>query len=117
MFDFGSPEDTASLFWGEALSRRGPSLPECPFDEMSLQDLRNAFAYLYMAIVTAKAQGVSEAVMDVLVAQYDEVFVHLAECSPEFREALLKNLHNYPTGWTPENVIKYRKLAGIYSES
>ena len=41
MFDFGKPEDTATLFRESALRMKGPALPDCSLNEMEEQDLRN----------------------------------------------------------------------------
>lgn len=113
MFFFGDPKDTAKLFWENALKTRGPSLPDCPIDEMEEQDLRNAFTYLYMAARNAIREGVSPEVLEVLMEEYDKAFKALAEASDGFKEVVRSNRHVYIGGYAPENIKKYKGLAGV----
>lgn len=113
MFDFGAPEDTAQLFWTSALKVRGPKLPETPVDEMSEEELRNAIAYCYLAHQKAQEEGASDEVMQVLVDQHDEVFEALAVASGRFRDNVLNNRIHWMGGWDPENIAKYKRLAGV----
>lgn len=111
MFDFGRPEDTAGLFYQQALASKGPSLPDCHWDEMEEGDLRNAFVYLYRSVRKAYEEGVSAEVLEVLVEEYDEVFTALVEVSDRFREAVLRGKHQPVLGYTREQVDKYKGIA------
>jgi hypothetical protein len=113
MFDFGKPEDTASLFTEEAFRSKGPSLPDCHWREMEEKDLRNLFTYLYRAVRTAHKEGASDEVVKVLLLEYDDVFQALAEASNSFRQAVKDNKHQPVLGTTKEQVRKYKKLAGV----
>ena len=113
MFDFGKPEDTASLFTEESFRGKGPSLPDCPWREMEEKDLRNLFTYLYRAVRSAHEAGASDEVIEVLLLEYDEVFKALAETSTSFQQAVQNNKHQPVLGYTKEEVEKYRKLAGL----
>jgi hypothetical protein len=113
MFDFGKPEDTATLFRESALRMKGPALPDCSLNEMEEQDLRNMLTYLYSAVRNALEEGVEEKALEILVAEYDEVFVALAEASDRFRSMVKNGKHQVVLGVTRENVDKYRKLAGV----
>lgn len=113
MFYFGSPEDTADLFLKESLNGTGPAIPECHWDEMTEQDLLNAFTYLYRAVKLAYQGDAEDAVLEILVAQYDEAFEALAGVSERFRDAVRTGRHRLVLGVTREQVDKYRKLAGV----
>lgn len=113
MFNFGDAEATAQLFWENALSETGPAIPDAPYDEMMEQDLRNVFAYLYMAVLRAQHEGAADDVVEILLKQYDEVFQALADASEAFREAVRTHRHRYIGGYTKENVKKYRDMAGV----
>lgn len=113
MFDFGKPSDTAQVFWEQALKARGPKVPAVPYDELEEADLRNVFAYLYMAVTDAFSTGASDAVVEVLLKDYDEVFVLLAEGTDSFREAVRSGRHQYVMGYNKESIQKYNRLAGI----
>lgn len=113
MFDFGDPQDTAKLFWENAVRIQGPRVPDLPYDEMSEQDLRNVFTYLYISAQDALAEGASEEVVRILIDQYDEVFQALAEASESFRNVVRYNQHVYVGGYSKENIKKYKELAGV----
>ena len=113
MFDFGKPEDTAELLWKSAVTLAGPGLPDCHWDEMEEQELKNAFAYLYLAVTEAILDGLSQDVLDVLLSQYDEVFEAIALNSEEFRDAVKTGKHVIVLGPQQERREKYEKLAGL----
>ena len=113
MFDFGSPEDTAKLFWGMALAVSGPKLPDVPVDEMEEEDLRKAIAYCYLAHQKAEQEGASDAVLEVLTEEHDKVFKALAEASQRFRDRVQRDKIHWLGGWDTENIAKYKKLAGF----
>ncbi len=118
MFNFGDPQDTAELFQKSALSGGGPILPDCHWEEMQEQDLRNAFTYLYRSVRQAHEEGASDEVMEVLVNEYDEVFTALAEASDRFRAKVLTGGHQPVLGTTREQVDKYKGIvASCRSES
>ena len=111
MFNFGNPEDTAELFYQQALAGNGPLLPDCHWDEMEESDLRNAFVYLYRSVRSAYEEGADLEVLRVLVKEYDEVFTALVEVSGTFREAVLRGKHEPVLGFTREQVDKYKGMA------
>ena len=113
MFYFGSPEDTADMLIREELNSTGPKLPDCHWEEMDEQELRNAFTYLYKCIRTAVLSEVPNEVLNALLAQYDEVFAGLAAASDRFKEAVRTNRHLPVLGHSKEQVAKYKKLAGV----
>lgn len=113
MFNFGDPLDTAKVAWNYALSVKGPLLPSVPYDEMGEQDLRNALAYLHMAVGNGVEEGASEEVMEILVEEYDTVFQLLAEGCDKFREMVRTGKHFPATGTDKESVRKYKELAGL----
>jgi hypothetical protein len=113
MFDFGDPVDTARISWDSALRVKGPKVPLVPYDEMTEPDLRNMLAYLHISIEEGLEADVSGAVMEILVAEYDQAFQVLAEGSDDFRDSVEAGRHFPATGVTPESVQKYRDLAGL----
>ncbi len=113
MFDFGKPEDTAKIFWENSLNGTGPKIPSCHWDEMEESDLLNVFTYLYRAIRQAYSGGASAEVLDVLVSDYDEIFVALATSSDTFKEVVRNGKHQPVLGVSEEQVYKYRRLAGV----
>ena len=113
MFYFGNPEETASIYWDKAAGMRGPKVPRRPVDEMSLNQLKNALVYARVAHSLAETDLQPREVLDVLVAQYDEVFEALAETSPILKDCILENKHKFLGGYERENIEKYKKLAGI----
>ena len=113
MFDFGRPEDTAEVIYSAVLKKDGPGIPDCHWDEMKLEDLEKAFAYMYMAVMEAMYGGASEPVFEVLLAEYDKIFEHLAASSEDFKEAVRSHRHRIVTGTTEESVLKYHRLAGL----
>lgn len=117
MFYFGDPSVSAQIFLDNAQRVQGPTLPAVHYDEMSVEDVRNALTYIYLAYMDAEEGGASPEIIDILVQQYDEVFEHLAAICDEFREACRNSPGSYPGPKGRANLAKYRKLAGVYSES
>ena len=113
MFNFGKPEDTVALFVEESFRGKGPSLPDCHWREMEEKDLRNLFTYLYRAVRNAHTAGASDEVVELLLSEYDALFQALAETSDSFRQAVKDNKHQPVLGTTKEQVLKYKKLAGV----
>lgn len=111
MFNFGSPEDTASLYWNESLNIQGPVLPDTRFEEMEEQDLVHAFAYLYIALQGAYRSGAADEVIKLLTEPYDEVFGLLCAIKPKFVENVLRGRHQYLPGWYPDVIEKYQGIA------
>ena len=93
----------------------GPSLPDVPFDEMTLKQQRDAMAWLYGALSTALRQGADAEMVDILTEWYDEVFVALIEVDEQFRENFFFGAVFPPQGQKARK--KYRKLAEEASES
>ena len=118
MFDFGNPKDTAELFQKAAFLGGGPVLPDCHWEEMQEQDLRNAFTYLYRSVRQAHEEGASDEVMEILTNEYDKVFTALAEASDRFKAKVLTGGHQPVLGTTREQIDKYKGIvASCSSES
>ena len=115
MFVFGDPADAAKLHVDMYLDGAGPEVPDIHIDEMEEQDLRNLIAYLYLALVHGIANGLDEAMLDVVMEWYDEVFIALAEASERFRERVFDGSVRLPGG--PAVRPRYFALAKEASES
>jgi hypothetical protein len=113
VFHFGSPDDTAEVCWKAALNEGGPGLRECPLDELDTEELRVALTYNYIALQDAYLDGQVDEVVSILKKEYDAVFRTLAEASEEFRETVKNNQHVYAGGYSKENILYYKKLAGV----
>ena len=113
MFFFGSPEDTAQLYWRNSTEIAGPALPEVPLDEMSEQDLRNALTYCRISYKAALEDGASEEVMSLLLEHHDQAFQALARASETFRLRVKNNYCAPLTGYSSESIAKYKNLAGV----
>lgn len=114
MFNYGSAEDNANLFWSGALSQKGPLLPDVHFEEMSMQDLRNALAYSRMAYEAALEQGAADDTLDLLLASHDAVFAALAAVDETFKGRVLGTVPGrivWLGGYDEDNVAKYKLLA------
>ena len=114
MFNFGSAEDTASLYWADSLNIQGPALPDTHFEEMEEQDLVNAFTYLYIALQEAYSSGATDEVIELLTEPYDEVFELLCAVRPKFVKTVLGGRHQYLPGWFPDVIKKYQGIARSY---
>lgn len=114
MFNFGTAEDNANLFFEGALSKKGPSLPDVHLDEMSVQDLRNALAYARMAYEAALDAGAEYDTLDALLDRHDGVFEALAAVDDEFKGRVLGTVPGRVTwlgGYSEDNIAKYKLLA------
>ena len=116
MFTFGVPSETAQLLLDDIVAAtQGPPLVKAPFDEASEQELRNALAWANMAIRRAQKDGLDDAVVDVLVEWYDEVFQALLEVSDSFLKRSKQGLLHSPTG--PQDRPKYFAFVKAHLES
>lgn len=114
MFNFGGTEQTVALYREDAGNVfNGPGFPEGHYSEMDEENLRNLFTYLWIMVKKALRDGAEEAVIETLVADYDEVFLALVEASDEFKRAVEDGAHHTPFGYEPSAVAKYRNLAGV----
>jgi len=93
----------------------GPGLPDVHFDEMELEDQRNAMAYLYAALTRALKEDLEGAMIDVLTEWYDEVFTILMQTDDRFRERFYEGVIWPPGGRAVR--AKYLALAEKASES
>jgi len=101
MFNFGSPEVSASmLVEANVFDSTGPEFPMKPVDEMTMQELKNANAYLYMSVRKATRDGVDGDVMSHLLQWYLEVFTEQARQSMEFRAFVVTPAFNPPDGFS-----------------
>ena len=116
MFAFGLPSETAQLLLDDIVAAtKGPPLVTAPFDEVSEQELRNALAWVNVAIRRAQADDLDSDVVDVLVEWYDEVFQALLEVSDSFLERSKQGLLHSPTG--PQDRPKYFAFVKAHLES
>ena len=113
MFHFGDPAETARIYWDRAVKIRGPKAPAKSIDEMTLTQLKNALVYCRAAHALAETELQPKEVLDVLVAQYDEVFKALASVDEVLHNAVKKNTHKYLGGYDKDNIAKYRAMVGI----
>ena len=111
MFNFGSPEDQAQVYIEAALGISGPTLPECPVNEMSLEEQRNAITYLYIALSAALREGADADVVSILEEQYKEAFQVRAAGDEDFRKAAAQGQGRPPGPATRERVNLYKRLA------
>lgn len=98
MFNLGTPEDTAILLWDRASLIPGPDLYYAPVDEMSHEDLRKALNYARVACNYAIHEGHPQEVLDVLMAQFDEIFVTLIPIDEQLKDFVLSGGFLPPTG-------------------
>lgn len=113
MFHFGDPAETAKIYWDRAVKIRGPKAPAKSIDEMSLNQLKNALVYCRAAHALAETELQPKEVLDVLVAQYDEVFEALASVDSTLRDAVKLNKHKYLGGYGKDNIAKYKAMVGL----
>ena len=113
MFFFGSPEQTARVYWEQAVAQQGPPFKEASLDEMTEQDIKIAMAYVRMAWERAFHDEAPQDVIDFLVNQYDGLFERLAVISEDFKSIIGTSKHRWLGGYDPENIAKYKRLAGL----
>ena len=113
MFFFGDPEQTLQLYWENQLSKQGPGVADCYYDEMSEKELKDVFAYLYMTYSQALEDGVEDEVLVLIRREYDTVFQLMAEVVDGFRQRVDQKRHVFLPDHSKENINKYRKLAGL----
>ena len=116
MFTFGDPSETARLYLDDIVRQvKGPYFAEGHCEEMTLQELDNALIWLWVAVNKAHNTEEDQAVLDVLVQWYDEVFAAHARHSDRLLQLLKKGVHTPPLGVYQRE--KYVKLAQEASES
>ena len=111
---FGDASTTAQIYLDQMASV-GPAI-EAGLDrieELEPQQAKDLLAKLYCVCARAHREGVSEDVWAVLVEKYDKAFVHVLTVDNDLQDALFLNKHQYLGGQTTENVVKYKRLAGI----
>lgn len=113
MFFFGDSEATARLYIDNALAVTGPKVPDIHYDEMTEQELKNTFAYLYGALRTAYLDNAYPEVIAVITKDYDAVFQRVAEVSEDFRDVVARGRHMYLPDRSLDTVMKYKELAGL----
>lgn len=115
MFNFGSPEDSASMLVdANAFESTGPEFPRKPVDEMTAEELRVANAYLYMSVRKALRDGAGEDVLEHLLKWYVEVFTEQATQDMEFRNFAVGLGYNPPDGFSRKNFY-LEIIAGLES--
>lgn len=112
MFQFGSVEDVASLYFTRAASMKGPVVSSRALCDMSEAELKTLLVYRRMAYNIALQEGASQEVLDMLLQAHDEVFQRLTEVSEKFCKIVGTGLHQPITGFSLESVNKYKILAG-----
>lgn len=99
MFNFGSPEDNALLRVQEAaLSVTGPKLSDLPLDEMTLSEIRETGAYLYMTIRSSLQNGINSEELETLIGWYRQVFAETALSDPGFVHFIVSPSYTPPEG-------------------
>ena len=117
MFFFGSHEDTAQVYWENLTKKMGPNLAEGHYEEMSLEDLRNTFTFLYITYKAMLDDEVEQGVIDAILPEYDAVFELMGQSDDRFKEAVGTGRHQFLPDRKEETVNKYRGLAGLPLES
>ena len=113
MFYFGDPEETAQIYWEKAVAMSGPRFADVPADEMTPKSLRAALVYARCAYSFAEIDLQPQPVLDVLMAQYDELFEIMAMVDDTLKEAIKTKKHKYLGGYSKENISKYKELVGL----
>ena len=111
MFVFGDPQDVATVYYENALSMPGPLLEDLHPDEMTQEQLKVQVVYLRTAAEEAMQDEAGAEVIDILVEWYDTYLQALMDVSPNLRQVVLANRHQYLGGYTKENVAKYKAMA------
>ncbi len=111
---FGDASTTAQIYLDQ-MTGLGPKVEADleQIEELEPQQAKDLLAKLYCVCARAHREGVSEDVWDVLVEKYDKAFAHVLTVDDDLRDALFLNKHQYLGGQTTENVVKYKRLAGI----
>ena len=113
MFHFGSAEDQARLYIGDALNVQGP--PD-DGESQDLESLRNRLAYRRIAYDAAVRQEAPDQVVEKILEAHDLVFAELAYYDKEFRDRVLKtNKIIWCGGYDLENIEKYKSIASAAS--
>lgn len=87
MFYFGSPEESATLYYSELESREDwPKIPRKAIDEMSGEEAAVALTYLNTAWREAYRTGASQAILDVIQDDYDKAFESMCINNRAFRK-------------------------------
>lgn len=113
MFYFGSAEDNSEIYRSWALSMKGPTIPECPLDEMTEKQVSYCLTYARLAYERAKGEKAPPEVLDLLLKEHDSIFEHFASISEDFRDTVNQGGHIFVNGYSDENVEKYKILAGL----
>lgn len=109
MFLIGTPEDRAQALM-DAINARGIS---GHYEDMEEKDLKVFIARFWGVVERAMTGGEDQEVVDILLADYDELFAYYASISPEFREVVKRGIHQIPGPKTKERTSYYRRLAGV----
>ena len=113
MFFFGDDEDLADLYIQKAADSGGPGLPLGPLDELTLDELRLCGTYLRMAYKMAKNDNASKEVVDLIVAEYDQVFELRARNDGQFYKRIVAGRMSWLGGYSDANINKYKNLSGM----
>ncbi len=115
MFIFGTPEDTAKVFWEGAIACHGPTLPDVLPEEMDEQQLLDCLAYCRIAVSRAmeSEEPQDPEVVAILLKQFDDVFEIVVNTNEKFRENFIEGHHRYVGGYDLNNINKYRMLANL----
>ena len=114
MFFFGTPEDQATIYWNDAINVDGPSVPDAPLDEMTVEELRNVLVYARIAYTKAKEDGAPSSTLDILLEEHDTAFQALAYADEWFKGLILgtnPGVHVWLNGFNDSNIQKYKDLA------
>lgn len=112
---FGSVDNAVGLCWDAALSASRMAPGDFHPDELTPKQAKVYFVIARMAYKYAKAYDMPQEVLDAIVEQYDELFVLALQCDNDLETALIRHTHKYLGGYSSENILKYRRLAGLAS--
>ena len=97
MFFFGDQDSAVDMYrnWAQTY----PSVPKfdwCPYDEMTLKQLRIAYVVSWMACSTAGQDFAPEEVQEVLNQDHVELFEELLKYCPKLRKTYKDGLFRMP---------------------
>ena len=112
---FGSVDSAVELCWDAAYKASRMAPGHFHPDELNAKQAKTYFVLARMAYKYAKEYYMPQEVLDAIVEQYDELFMLVLECDDELSAALVSGTHKYLGGYSDENILKYRQLAGLIS--
>lgn len=111
---FGDASSAAQLY----LDQMASFGPKVPLDldriaELEPKQAKVLMAKLYSVCSQALDDEIDSEVKKIILKKYDAVFAHVLTVDDELREAVRTGRHTYMGGPTVQNIMKYKRLAGI----